>query len=102
MYRLSSSGFLLTDPTNECGQTPINQIEEKFRKENPPTLTELETVKVATMAYDVLYGLNTEPENTNREESVERENPNNPEGWENIQVVRNPHRVNVYLDRTRI
>ena len=54
------------------------------------------------MAYDVLYELNTETENTNREESVETENPNNPEGWENIHVVRNPHSVKVYLHRTPI
>ena len=94
--------MLLSDSGNECGQTPVNQNEEEYRKENTPTLTELETVKVATMAYDVLYGLNTEPENTNREESVERENPNNPEEWENIHVVRNPHRVNVYRHGTRI
>ena len=98
---LSSSAFLLTDPANECGQTPINQNEEEFMKENR-ALTKLETVKVATMAYDVLYELNTETENTNREESVETENPNNPEGWENIHVVRNPHSVKVYLHRTPI
>ena len=102
MYRLSSSGFLLTDPANECGQTPINQSEEEYRKENSPALTELRTVKVATMAYDVLYGFNKETEKTNREESVETENPNNPEGWENIHVVRNTHSVNVYLHRTPI
>ena len=71
-------------------------------KENPPVLTELETVKVSTMAYDVLYGLNTETENTNRKENVETENPNNPEGWENIHVVRNTYSVNVYLHRTPI
>ena len=102
MYRLSSSAFLLTDPANECGQTPINQNEEEFMKENSPALTELEIVKVTTMAYDVLYELNTETENTNREESVETKKTNNPEGWENIHVVRNPHSVKVYLHRTPI
>ena len=87
MYRIIFPGFLLTDQVHESGQTPVIHNEEEYRIENPPTLTELETVKVATMAYDVLYGLHTETENTNREESVETENPNNPGGWENIHVV---------------
>ena len=102
IYRISFPGFLLTEPLHECGQTPVNQSEGEYRKENPPTLTELETVKVATMAYDVLYGLNTETENTNREKNVETENANNPGGWENIQVVRNQYSVIVYLHRTLI
>ena len=102
MYRIIFPGFLLTDQVHESGQTPVIHYEEECRKENPPTLTELETVKVAAMAYDVLYGLNTETENTNREESVETENPNNPEGWENIHAVRNPHSVKVYLHITPI
>ena len=102
LYRISFSGFLLTDPVHECGQTPVNQNDEEYRRVNPPTLAELETVKVATMAYDVLYGLNTEPENTNREESEETENPNNPEGWENIHVVRNTYSLKVYRHRNPI